>query len=68
MLCSHCFWHAGCAGMVLNDACLLYAGEAHASCITVFKDLRASGKMKTVQRKNANYLIIFNYWVIVYFF
>lgn len=58
--------HAGCAEMVLNDACL-YAGKAHASVITVFKDLSASEEMKTVQRMNANYYILFNHMVIVYF-
>lgn len=31
--------------------------KAHASVITVFKDLSASGEMKTVQRMNA---IFFN--------
>ena len=66
MLCSYCFWHAGCAGMVLNDACL-YAGKAHASVITVFKDLSASEEMKTVQRMNAIYLVLYTHGVIVYF-
>lgn len=48
--------------MVRNDACL-YAGKAHASVITVFKYLRASEEMKTVQRMNANYLILFTHVV-----
>lgn len=49
MLCSYCFWHAGCARMVLNDACL-FAGKAHASVMTVFEYLGASEEMKTVQK------------------
>lgn len=52
--------------MVLGDACL-YAGKAHASVFTVCKDLSASEGMKTVQRMNANYLILFYHGVIVYF-
>ncbi len=67
MLCSYCFWHAGCARMVLIDACLC-AGKAHASVMTVFKAPSASEEMKTVQRMNANYLILLNHGVIVDFF
>lgn len=54
MLRSYCFWHAGCAGIVPNDACL-DARKAHARYITVFKDGGASGETKTVQRMNAIY-------------
>lgn len=49
------FWRAGCAGMVLRDACL-HAGNAHTCGFAVFKDASASGEMKTVQGMNVSFL------------
>jgi len=54
------FRHAGCAGAVLEDP-RWYAGKAHTSVITVFKDLSASEEMNTVKRMNASYLFIFDH-------
>lgn len=40
--------------------------EKHMQVLLLFKDLSESEEMKTVQRMNANYLIIFNHEVIVF--